>query len=141
MKETMSASPSTLQPAQSRITLRAVILGCILMPINAYWIGMEEMLWHGFHFTATSIPMNVIFIVFVLALLNYIAQRFFPAYALSQAELLVIYIMLACVTAVVAHDNMVGLMGPPLPRFLVCYSRKRMETDSPALPSELACHG
>ena len=59
------------------------------MPINAYWIGMEEMLWHGFHFSATSIPMNVIFIIFVLALLNYIAQRFFPAYALSQIELLV----------------------------------------------------
>ena len=112
MNETMPASPSTLAPSRSRITLRSVILGCILMPINAYWIGMEEMLWHGFHFSATSIPMNVIFIIFVLALLNYIAQRFFPAYALSQIELLVIYVMLACVTAVVAHDNMVGLMGP-----------------------------
>ena len=72
---------------------------------------MVEMVWHGFHFSATSIPMNVIFIVFTLALLNTLLQRFFPTHALSQAELLVIYIMLATTTSVIAHDNMVSLMG------------------------------
>ncbi|SVC92806.1 uncharacterized protein METZ01_LOCUS345660, partial [marine metagenome] len=55
---------SRLNLASSPVTLRAVLLGCILLPINAYWIAMVEMVWHGFHFSATSIPMNVIFIVF-----------------------------------------------------------------------------
>lgn len=98
--------------SESRITLRAVLLGFILMPVNAYWIAMVEMVWHGFHFSATSIPMNVIFIVFTLALVNAGVHRFFPAYALTQAELLVIYIMMATTTSVIAHDNMVSLMGP-----------------------------
>ena len=82
------------------------------MPVNAYWIAMVEMVWHGFHFSATSIPMNVIFIVFTLALVNAGVHRFFPSYALTQAELLVIYIMMATTTSVIAHDNMVSLMGP-----------------------------
>ena len=113
----MNTSPS--QRSESRITLRAVLLGFILMPVNAYWIAMVEMVWHGFHFSATSIPMNVIFIVFTLALVNAAVHRFFPSYALTQAELLVIYIMMATTTSVIAHDNMVSLMGPPHSRVLV----------------------
>ena len=106
----MKTSPAPR--SESQITFRAVLLGFILMPVNAYWIAMVEMVWHGFHFSATSIPMNVIFIVFTLALVNAGVHRFFPNYALTQAELLVIYIMMATTTSVIAHDNMVSLMGP-----------------------------
>jgi hypothetical protein len=105
------SSPSKPQSNPSHITLRAVVLGCLLLPVNAYWIAMVEMVWHGFHFSATSIPMNVIFIIFTLTLFNAPLQRFFPHHALSQAELLVIYIILATTTSVIAHDNMVSLMG------------------------------
>jgi len=93
------------------VTARALLIGCLLLPINAYWIAMVEMVWHGFHFSATSIPLNVIFIVFTLALLNGLPKRFFPKHALTQTELLLIYIMLAVTTSIIAHDNMVSLMG------------------------------
>ena len=102
---------SRLNLASPPVTLRAVLLGCILLPINAYWIAMVEMVWHGFHFSATSIPMNVIFIVFIIALLNTLWKRTSSRSGLSQTELLVIYIMLATTTSVIAHDNMVSLMG------------------------------
>ena len=125
----MKTSPSTR--SESRITLRAVLLGFILMPVNAYWIAMVEMVWHGFHFSATSIPMNVIFIVFTLALVNAGVHRFFPNYALTQAELLVIYIMMATTTSVIAHDNMVSLMGPLTHAFSIPISRSGWSWNTP----------
>jgi len=90
---------------------RSILIGCLLLPVNAYWIAMVEMVWHGFHFSATSIPLNVIFIIFCLMLVNGLIGRFWPKSALGQNELLVIYIMLATTTAVIAHDNMISLMG------------------------------
>ncbi len=77
------------------------------MPINAYWIAMAEMVWHGLHFSATSLPMNVIFILFVLVGINALVEKFKPGWRLTQAELLVIYVMLAATTSFIEHDNMV----------------------------------
>lgn len=96
---------------QSDITLRSVLIGLCLLLLNAYWIAMVEMVWHGFHFSATSMPLNVVFFLFVLAFINLIAEKYIPKYALRQGEMLVIYIMLAVTTSVIAHDNMVSLMG------------------------------
>ncbi len=90
---------------------RAVAIAMLLLPANAHWIALVEMVWHGFHFSATSIPLNVIFIVFVLALVNQALRRILPAAALSQHELMLIYVVLATTTAVIAHDSMVSLMG------------------------------
>ena len=97
--------------AKHPVTVRSILIGCLLLPVNAYWIAMVEMVWHGFHFSATSIPLNVIFIIFCLMLVNGLIERFWPKSALGRNELLVIYIMLATTTAVIAHDNMVSLMG------------------------------
>ena len=104
-------NPTFHSRSATAVTVRAVVISFFLLPINAYWIAMVEMVWHGFHFSATSIPLNVIFIVFTLTLLNELLRRFLPRQALTQAELLVIYIMLAVTTAIIAHDNMVSLMG------------------------------
>lgn len=93
------------------IRWRAIAIACLLLPINAHWIALVEMVWHGFHFSATSIPLNVIFIVFVLALVNLAIRRVAPRAALSQQELILIYVVLATTTAVIAHDSMVSLMG------------------------------
>ena len=95
----------------SAISYRAIVLGVLIMPINAYWIAMAEMVWHGLHFSATSLPMNVIFILFLLVPVNSLLQKLNPRWALTQAEFLVIYVMLAVTTSFIAHDNMVSLMG------------------------------
>jgi hypothetical protein len=93
------------------ISYRAIILGVLLLPINAYWIAMAEMVWHGLHFSATSLPMNAIFIILFLIPVNILLQKINPRWALTQAEFLVIYVMLAITTSFIAHDNMVSLMG------------------------------
>ena len=95
----------------SDISYRAIILGILILPINAYWIAMAEMVWHGLHFSATSLPMNVIFILLVLVPINMLIQKLNPGWGLTQAEFLVIYVMLSVTTSFIAHDNMVSLMG------------------------------
>jgi len=72
---------------------------------------MAEMVWHGLHFSATSLPMNVIFILLVLVPINALVQKLNPRWGLTQAELLVIYVILAVTTSFIGHDNMVSLMG------------------------------
>jgi len=96
---------------ETDISYRAIILGILLMPIHAYWIAMTEMVWHGLHFSATSLPMNVIFTLLILIPINALTQKLRPNWALTQAELLVIYVMLAVTTSFIGHDNMVSLMG------------------------------
>ncbi len=72
---------------------------------------MTEMVWHGLHFSATSLPMNVIFILLILIPINLLLRKLNPKWMLTQAELLIIYIMLAITTSFIGHDNMVSLMG------------------------------
>ena len=88
-----------------------MIIGILVLPINAYWIAMAEMVWHGLHFSATSLPMNAVFTLLVLIVINALLRKLNPGWMLTQAELLVIYVMIAVTTSFIAHDNMVSLMG------------------------------
>lgn len=93
------------------ISYRAIIIGILILPLNAYWVAMTEMVWHGLHFSATSLPMNAIFILLFLLLINLLLRKINPGWVLTQAELLVIYMMLAITTSFIGHDNMVSMMG------------------------------
>ena len=74
---------------------RAILLGLILIPVNTWWlIQMEEFRYSG-HPTTASLFFNVIFLLLLLTLLNLLLKRFLPKAALSQAELLTIYVMLS----------------------------------------------
>ncbi|HIO08218.1 TPA: hypothetical protein EYN09_15000 [Candidatus Poribacteria bacterium] len=100
------------------ITWRAFICGIILIPTNAYWIMAS---WgHGGYATgqsfATSLSLyfNVIFIIVVLAALNLLVFKFTRRWTLNNAEISMLYIMLAIASSVAGHDMMEILM-PILP--------------------------
>ena len=94
-----------------RVSWRAVLIGLLLVPINTYWIAITEMVWSSLHFTAASLPLNVIFILLLLILLNWLVKFIAPKSALSPGELLTIYIILATSSAISGYDSMVSLMG------------------------------
>ena len=94
-----------------RISWKAVVFAVALIPLNIYWIAVAEMVWTGLHFTAVSLPLNVIFILFWLIGYNAVARRISPQLAFSQTDLLVIYIILATSSAVAGYDSLVGLIG------------------------------
>ena len=94
----------------SRVSFRCLLIGVLLIPVNCYWILQLEMVSDLGHPTRISLFFNVIFILFVLTLLNIILKRLLPKAALTQSELLVIYVMLCLASALSSTDMMQVLM-------------------------------
>lgn len=97
-----------MKPA-SNVTLRAIIIGSFIIPINAVWlILMEEFRYSG-HPTTASLFFNVVFWLFLLILLNIVLRRFSAKLVLKQGELITIYIMLAIASSISGHDALTSL--------------------------------
>ena len=102
----------TLLKPDRGIGWRAVWISLLLIPINSYWISMA-VVWGQVAPTKVSLFVNVTFILFVLVPLNHLVRKASPKLALSQRELLVIYIML-CLASAVSGGDMLRLLVPIL---------------------------
>ena len=80
-------------PRFSGITVRAWIIGLLLIPLLDFWLEYTEIVAQGPDLAAMSLPMAVLFALMVMVGLNLLVKRFNPKWALSQAELLFIYTM------------------------------------------------
>ena len=101
---------------RSGVTLRAVGVGLVLIPINCYWIIYTEMVWWAQFPTTMSLFFNVIFCLAVIIPINLLFRKISPKLALDQKELLVVYIMLCMSSAVASHDNyqvLIPMIGHP----------------------------
>src|SRR5437763_15638854 len=88
------AAPLPLAPAPT-ITARCLLIGLALIPLNVYWVGLTEGVWHGLHFTCLSLPMTAVFYLLALQVVNLALRRRQPKRALTQTELLTIFRTLA----------------------------------------------
>lgn len=88
------------------VTFRAVVIGLLLLPANAYWITKSEVVLATTHATTLSLFFNVIFAVFILSLINLAVRKLAPRRALSSGELLTIYSMLCIATSLLGWDMM-----------------------------------
>jgi len=114
-QEASAASPTLRDaatlPHHQAITRRAILLGLLLIPLNVYWVGMTECIWHGLHFTCLSLAMNVVFFLLLLMVGNALVAHRWPRWMLSQAELLTIFGTLAISSELCGHDRITVLMG------------------------------
>ena len=101
MKPTLSPSR-----ASSSVGWRSIAIGLLLIPINCYWITYIELVQYSAQPTIVSLIFTVVFNVLVLISINQILRRFLPRLALSQGELLVIYVMLSVASATAGHSMM-----------------------------------
>jgi Family of unknown function (DUF6785)/Domain of unknown function (DUF6784) len=105
------------QPAADRrargATTRALALGLLLLPLNAWWVNMMEVVRYEGHPTTVSLFYNCIFFVAVLLLLNWVLRRLVPGRELHRNELLVIYIMLTIGSSLSGHDT-VQIVAPQI---------------------------
>ena len=90
----------------SPVSWRSITIGLILIPINCYWITYIELVQYSAQPTIVSLIFTVVFNVLVLIGFNRIFKRFLPRMALSQGELLVIYVMLSVASATAGHSMM-----------------------------------
>ena len=93
-----------------QITLKALAIGIVLIPINCYWIIKTEVVWRSLHATILSLFFNAVFCLLILKGLNVIVGRFRPGLRLQQSELLTIYVMLTNATALFGFDMMQALI-------------------------------
>lgn len=88
------------------VTLRAVIVGLLLMPICSYWIFMMEIVRYQGHPTTISLFFSSIFLLVLLIVANGLIRRWAPRWVFSQGELITIYVMLNISSALVGHDSL-----------------------------------
>jgi hypothetical protein len=108
--ESQAAPRSSSRPLRG-ISLRAVLIGLLLMLPNAYWITVDEVRWYTLDGTSLPLFITPIFFLFVLCLLNFALRRVRPRWALDQGELLAVYVMLIIGTALAAHDFIQNMFG------------------------------
>jgi hypothetical protein len=94
---------------QTSIT-KAIILGSILIILSAIWVvGAENrIIWE---ITDFSLFPTVIFVIFVLALINLALVKYLgKKYSLNASDLIIIYAMLSIATSLFSHDMMRQLL-------------------------------
>ncbi len=80
-------------PRRSGLTIRAFIIGLLLIPVLVHWVEYTEIVAAGPDLAAMSLPMSAVFALLVLISINLLVKRLRPSAALSQAELMFIYMM------------------------------------------------
>ncbi|MGC4045081.1 MAG: hypothetical protein QM758_14920 [Armatimonas sp.] len=98
---------------QRSVTFRILLIGLVLIFVNAYWVIQVEGIWHSNHASAMSLFWNSIFFLLLLVLFNiFVMKRFWPKKALTQGELIVAYVMMNIATALAGHDSLqLGIPG------------------------------
>jgi len=96
------------------VTWRALALGSLLIPPNVFWVLEVEGMWHSGHPTTISLFWNVVLNLFFLILFNLGLQRFRPRWALTQGELITVYVMLSIASGLAGHDAL-ALTIPAIP--------------------------
>ncbi|MAF12973.1 hypothetical protein CMK11_21185 [Candidatus Poribacteria bacterium] len=81
-------------------------MGAILCVPNVFWVLEVEGMWHSGHPTTISLFWNVVLNVFILILVNLGIKRFKPDWAMTQGELITIYVMLSVASGLAGHDTL-----------------------------------
>jgi hypothetical protein len=93
-----------------------VLLGLLLIPLDNYLIIHMELVRDGIFPTVITLLFTVVFLLFLLTLINMALCRFAPRAAFSQGELVTIYSILAVGAALAGCDvgqTLVCLVGAP----------------------------
>lgn len=104
------AAPAANTKPRAVVTLRSIVLGTLLIPLNCYWMAVMEIRWNSVDATCVSLFFHVIFVLFMLAIANRVLMRHLPRLAMSPAEMLIIYIMLSIASAIAGRDTMENLL-------------------------------
>lgn len=120
------------------VTLRALLLGAFLIPFHVYWIITVEGIYHWSHCTAVSLYWNVIFNILILLGINAVLKRWASRWALTQAELVTIYVMIAVASALAGHDTLqLGVPNISHPWYYATDANRWSELIHPYLPAWL----
>lgn len=97
----------------NRVKPHILLIGLALVAFNSYWCLMGTEVWHSTQLTIASLFFNAVFTLLVLVLVNLLLSRFTSRFAMSQADLQTIYVMVVMLTTISGH-TMMGYLIPVL---------------------------
>ncbi|MDA1193284.1 MAG: hypothetical protein O3A46_16535, partial [Candidatus Poribacteria bacterium] len=100
----------TATPSRSGVSVRAILVGLLLVAVNAYWVGIASELWYSVY-TLVNPFSNAVFTLAMLLVVNVGLKRWLPSMAFTSAELLLVYVMVTTVSTISGHAFMAILMG------------------------------
>ena len=101
-----STDDETYRSKHLGVTFRAILIGLLLIPPNTYFIMANHLRYWSTLPTTMSLIYNVVITLTLLTGLNFLVKLFLPRFALQQAELLTIYVILSLSSAIAGHDMM-----------------------------------
>ena len=93
-----------------RSVRRGIVVGFLLVPVNAFWVITVEAVQFGPYVTTLSLFANVLFWMVWLCAANSFLRKWLPRAALSQGDLLTVYAILAVSSAITGCDLLQILM-------------------------------
>ena len=88
-----------------RITIRSLLIGLFLIPVNCFWILQFE--FNRWSFPTYLVPYyNVIFCLLLLVGISMLMKTISPSWALSPTELLIPYLMMCMASSICSHNMM-----------------------------------
>src|SRR5438132_5249011 len=108
-------APAAVRRA-SGLTIRAVVLGLLFTALTDLWIHWAELVLGGRGHTAlanTSIPIGAFHLLLLIVDVNIFLTRYLRRYAFTQAELLVIYVMMT-VSTVISSSGGIHFIVPTI---------------------------
>jgi hypothetical protein len=97
-------------PLTERIRARFLLPALILVPVNAYWVLMCEIVRYAGHPTTISLFYNCVFWLCLLILGNALLHRVLPRASLNRSELLGLYVLLGITSGLGGHDTVEVLL-------------------------------
>ena len=92
------------------LTPRVLLVTLLIAPINCYFVIQMELVRHVE--ISCMVPLsNVIFILTIIVVLNYLIRKAVPSLALRQDELLMFYVMLSFITTLCAYDILQAVLS------------------------------
>ncbi len=95
----------------TKVTLRSILFGVLLIPVNVYWMTIVEVKYYSLDGSCLPLFIQPVFILFLLILSNLLYRQLAPKTALTQAELLTVYVMVAMSCTFAGHDTMQNMFG------------------------------
>jgi len=92
--------------APAHVSRRAVLVGLVLLPLNAWWQMQIEYVRYSDNATTSALFFHCVAILLLLVGFNAVLQRLAPKWAFSRAEILTIYMMLVVASALQGHDQL-----------------------------------
>jgi len=87
-------------------TVRAILIGVLLIPLNILWVTHVEYVRYSDNVSTSSLFFNAITLLLALTALNAVLTRILPRLAFRRGEMLIIYVMVVVSTAVCGHDQL-----------------------------------